>query len=60
MMPPTVIKTFKQLKVRFLDAYDLPKMDLMGTIDAYLECEYFRQKSKTKPRTAKGKLCEID
>jgi hypothetical protein len=40
-MPPTVIKTFKQLKVRFIDAFDLPKMDWGGTIDAYVKTEFF-------------------
>jgi len=60
LMPPAVKRTFKQLIIRFIEAVDLPKMDIMGTIDAYLECEYFGQKLKTKYVTAKDNLCPIE
>ena len=39
-MPASVTKKFKQLKIRFIEATNLPKLDLVGTIEAFMECEY--------------------
>ena len=36
MMPAQIKKEFKQLKLRFITAEKLPKMDFMGTIDAFI------------------------
>ena len=36
MMPAQIKKEFKQLKIRFIQAEKLPKMDTFGTIDAYI------------------------
>jgi hypothetical protein len=38
MMPAQIKKEYKQLKVRFITAAGLPKMDTMGTIDAFIQC----------------------
>jgi len=35
MIPPTIKKEFKQLKIRFLQAEKLPILDLIGTIDLF-------------------------
>jgi len=38
MMPPSIRKEYKQLKIRFLKAEKLPNLDsfTFGTIDAYV------------------------
>jgi hypothetical protein len=46
------------LKLRFFRAEKLPKMDTFGTIDAYIKCEYFNKKVKTKVIKAKDDLVE--
>jgi len=35
MIPPTIKKEFKQLKIRFLQAEKLPILDMIGTIDLF-------------------------
>lgn len=37
LMPAQIKKEFKQLKIRFIQAEKLPKMDTFGTIDAYIK-----------------------
>jgi len=51
MMPPSIKKEYKQLKLRFIKAEKLPKMDQFGTIDAYIQTVYFKKKLKTKAVT---------
>lgn len=36
-MPPSIKKIYKQLKIRFIKGEKFPKMDIGGTIDAYLK-----------------------
>ena len=52
MMPASVKKEFKQLKIRFIEAHGLPRMDLFGTIDAYVSCKYLGKELKTEYKTA--------
>lgn len=53
MMPPSIRKEYKQLKLRFIKAEKLPLMDSysFGTIDAYVQTTYMKKKLKTKPVT---------
>jgi hypothetical protein len=52
IMPESIRKDFKQLKIRFVRAEHLPKMDTFGTIDAYVYTKFLGQKElKTKPVT---------
>lgn len=52
IMPESIRKQFKQLKIRFARAEHLPKMDTFGTIDAYVYTKFLGQKVlKTKPVT---------
>jgi Ca2+-dependent lipid-binding protein len=52
MMPASIRKEYKQLKIRFIKAEKLPKMDVLGTIDAYIHTVYLKKKLKTKAVTA--------
>jgi hypothetical protein len=36
MMPASIKKQYKQLKIRFIKGEKFPKMDIGGTIDAYI------------------------
>jgi hypothetical protein len=36
MMPPSIKKEYKQLKLRFVQGERFPKMDFNGTIDAFI------------------------
>ena len=40
MMPAQIKKEFKQLHLRFIHAYNLPKMDTWGTIDAFIKTKF--------------------
>jgi len=40
MMPTSIKKNYKQLKISILKAEKLPKMDRFGTIDAFLKTKY--------------------
>ena len=41
LMPAQIKKEFKQLKIRFIQADKLPKMDtFLGTIDAYIQTKF--------------------
>lgn len=51
-MPASIRKEYKQLKIRFVKAEKLPKMDILGTIDAYIYTMYLKKKLKTKAVTA--------
>jgi hypothetical protein len=51
MMPPSIKKEFKQVKIRFLKGEKFPKTDTFGTIDAYLSTIFFKKKLKTKAVT---------
>jgi len=61
-MPAQIKKEFKQLKIRFIEAHGLPRMDLLGTIDAYVSCTYLGKVLKTEAKTAskEGNVCIID
>ncbi len=50
-MPASIRKEYKQLKIRFVKAEKLPKMDTLGTIDAYIQTVFFKKKLKTKAVT---------
>ena len=52
LMPAQVKKEFKQLKIRFIQATNLPKLDTFGTIDAYMKIMYLGKEIKTEPVTA--------
>ena len=47
MMPPSIKKVYKQLKMRFVKGEKFPKMDMGGTIDAYIKTQYLKKKIKT-------------
>jgi hypothetical protein len=53
MMPPSIRKEYKQVKIRFMKFEKLPKMDTWGTIDAYVTMDFFKKKLKTKVVTQK-------
>lgn len=53
MMPPSIKKQYKQLYFKIFKAENLPKLDTFGTIDAYIETIYFKQKLKTDVYTMK-------
>ena len=60
MMPAQIKKEYKQLKIRFITAYGLPKMDRFGTIDAYVYTEFMGKKMQTQPQTAKDNRVTIE
>jgi hypothetical protein len=47
------------LKLRFLTAEHLPKMDLLGTIDFYIKLEFGGKVYKTKPVVAVNNVCSV-
>ena len=49
MMPAQIKKEYKQLKIRFITAYGLPKMDRFGTIDAYVLTQFMGKEMKSTP-----------
>jgi hypothetical protein len=51
-MPASIRKEYKQLKIRYVKAEKLPKMDVLGTIDAYIQTVYLKKKLQTKVVTA--------
>ena len=60
LMPAQIKKEFKQLKIRFIQADKLPKMDtFLGTIDAYIQTKFQGKKMKTKAVTAKNDVAAI-
>ena len=59
-MPAQIKKEFKQLKIRFIQAEKLPKMDTFGTIDAYISAKFNGKKIRTKAVTAKNDVCAIE
>ena len=48
LLPPQIQPKACQLVIRVIKAEQLPKMDIMGTIDPYVECEFAGSKVKTK------------
>lgn len=60
MMPPSIKKQYKQLYFRIFKAEKLPIMDTFGTIDAYIETVFFKQKLKTSVVTMKDNLVAWD
>ena len=59
-MPAQIKKEFKQLKLRFIQAIDLPKMDMFGTIDAYIFLEFLGREYKTQVVKAdEAKVCAV-
>jgi hypothetical protein len=48
LLPPQIQPKACQLVVRVIKAEQLPKMDVGGTIDAYIECEFAGNKLKSK------------
>ena len=50
-MPPSIKKIYKQLKIRFIKGEKFPKMDIGGTIDAYLKTQFLKKKLKTQAVT---------
>ena len=59
-MPAQIKKEFKQLKIRFVQAEKLPKMDTFGTIDAYIKGKFQGKKIRTVAVTAKNDVCAIE
>ena len=51
MMPAQIRKQYKQLKIRFIKGEKFPKMDLAGTIDAYIQTVFFKKKLATQAVT---------
>jgi len=59
-MPASVVKKYKQLYFKFIKAEHLPKMDLMGTIDAYIWIDHMGDTLRTKTVTQEDELVEWD
>lgn len=60
LMPAQIKKEFKQLKIRFIQAEKLPKMDMFGTIDAYIKGKFQGKKIRTEAKTAKNDVCAME
>lgn len=58
-MPAQIKREYRQLKLRFLTAENLPNMDLIGTIDFYIKLEFGGKVYKTKPVVAVNKVCSV-
>ena len=52
LLPPQIQPKACQLIIRAIKGEGLPKMDIGGTIDAYLECEFAGSRIKSKVVTA--------
>lgn len=48
MMPASIKKQYKQLIFRIYRGRKFPKMDMFGTIDAYIKTTFMGQTLKTK------------
>ena len=59
-MPASVVKKYKQLYFKFIKAEHLPKMDLMGTIDAYIWIDHMGDTLRTKTVKQEDELVEWD
>ena len=59
-MPAQIKKEFKQLKMRFITAEKLPKMDTFGSIDAYVTGKFQGKKIKTTAVTAKNDIAALE
>lgn len=57
MIPPTIKKEFKQLKIRFLQAEKLPLLDMIGTIDLFYQLEFSGKRWKSNIVTMKDNVC---
>mmetsp|Transcript_40372 Transcript_40372/g.52910 ORF Transcript_40372/g.52910 Transcript_40372/m.52910 type:complete len:170 (+) Transcript_40372:543-1052(+) len=60
LMPAQIKKEFKQLKIRFITAEKLPKMDTFGSIDAYVFGKFQGKKIRTTAVTAKNDIAAIE
>ena len=60
MMPAQIKKEFRQLKIRFISAEKLPKMDTFGSIDAYIWGQVNGKPIRTNAITAKNEKCAIE
>lgn len=56
-MPASIRKAYKQMNVSILQAEHLPKMDMFGTIDAYVETTFMKHKYKTKAINPQKSKC---
>jgi len=59
-MPAQIKKEFKQLKIRFISANKLPKMDTFGTIDAYIAGKFNGKKIRTVAVKARNDVCPFE
>jgi Ca2+-dependent lipid-binding protein len=59
-MPASIRKDQKQLEVTIMQAEHLPKMDMIGTIDAYVSAAFQKQKYKTKTVNPSSGVCTFD
>jgi hypothetical protein len=57
LMPSSIKKEYKQLSISIVEAQDLPKMDTLGSIDAYVQLVYNDHKYKTKVVNPKSGVC---
>ena len=57
LIPPTIKKEFKQLKIRFLQAEKMPKLDMIGTIDLFYSLEFGGKRWKSNVVTQKDDVC---
>ena len=60
MIPPTIKKEFKQLKIRFLQAEKLPILDMIGTIDLFYQLDFCGKRWKSSIVTMKDNVCKHD
>jgi hypothetical protein len=60
MIPACIKKEYKQLKIRFLMAENLPNLDYMGTIDAFVSCGFGGKKYKSVAVTAKDNRAPLN
>jgi len=60
LMPAQIKKEFKQLKIRFIQGEKLPKMDMFGTIDAFIQCKFNGKEMRTPAATAKNDVAAIE
>ena len=59
MMAASIKKKYKQIRMSLIQAQKLPKLDMLGTIDAYVTGEYAGQSLKSKTVTQKSEKCDF-
>lgn len=60
LMPAQIKKEFKQLKLRFIQANNLPKMDTFGTIDAFVCGKFNGKLIRTVAVKSRNEVCPIE